>query len=106
MNVRGSQLPVREARQVHTVPGKYTAGETETSMMDSVDSGNLRAEITQLREELRQAKLDLEKFDYTVHYTVRRAPLCNRSATARAYRLSPYLVETPSTTTADRWIDF
>jgi hypothetical protein len=75
-------------------------------MMDSVDSGNLRAEITQLREELRQAKLDLEKFDYTLHYTVRRAPLRTRRATARAYRLSPYLVETPSTTTADRWIDF
>lgn len=75
--------------------------------MDSLDSGNLRAEITQLREELRQAKLDLEKFDYTVHYTVRRrAPLPTRSAAARAYRLSAYLLETPSTTTADRWIDF
>ena len=101
----GSQLPVLERKHQQSFGVPVLRRPTETSM-DSLDSGNLRAEITQLREELRQAKLDLEKFDYTLHYTVRRAPLRTRRATARACRLSPYLVETPSTTTADRWIDF
>ncbi len=56
-------------------------------MTRQVSSRELYVEITQLREELRQAKLDLEKFDYTVHYTVHLAAIHHGIALHSASRM-------------------